>query len=281
MHQTTEPLLDLAPLEQRLPELRAAYAAGDPFPHITLDDVLRPGVLEDVLRDFEAIPRATWTNYLHLNERKFGHTKPELWGPALQALRDELSSERFVRFVTELTGIEGLVPDDVMDGGGLHRSMPGGFLNVHADFTAHHSKPGWRRRVNLLLYLNPGWEPSWGGQLELWSRDMQRCVGEVEPIANRILLFSTDEDSFHGHPEALQFPEGEARRSLALYYFTVEDQVVPRSTNYRARPGDGARGALIWLDKTALRLYDVAKRGLRLSDGAVSRFLGAFSRRPR
>ena len=66
-----------------------------------------------------------------------------------------------------------------MDGGGLHRSLPGGFLNVHTDFSAHHSKPGWRRRVNLLLYLNPEWQPDWGGELELWSKDMQRCVTRV------------------------------------------------------------------------------------------------------
>lgn len=281
MHPTTEPLLDLTPLEQQIPALRKRYASGEPFPHITLDDVLRPEVLAEVLCDFQAIPQHTWTNYLHLNERKYGHTKPELWGSTLQGLRDELCSDRFVSFVSAVSGIEGLVADDVMDGGGLHRSLPGGFLNVHADFTAHHSKPGWRRRVNLLLYLNPDWEPSWGGQLELWSRDMQRRVAEVEPLGNRILLFTTDEDSYHGHPEALRFPEGEARRSLALYYFTVEDHVAHRSTNYRARPGDGARGALIYLDKKALRLYDVLKRGLRLSDGGVSKALGVFSRRRR
>ena len=32
--------------------------------------------------------------------------------------------------------------DDTMDGGGLHRSMAGGFLNVHADFSAHHTSRG-------------------------------------------------------------------------------------------------------------------------------------------
>lgn len=281
MHQTTESLLDLEPLEQRLPELRARYAAGDPFPHIALDDVVRPSALESVYEELEAIPTDSWTNYLHLNERKYGHTKPELWGPTLQRLREELSSDRFVSFVSELTGIADLHPDDVMDGGGLHRSLPGGFLNVHADFTAHHSKPGWRRRVNLLLYLNPRWEPAWGGQLELWSKDMDHCVARVDPVANRVLLFTTDVDSYHGHPEPLRFPAGQSRRSLALYYFTIEDHVPHRSTDYRARPGDGARGALIYLDKKALRVYDVLKRGLRLSDGAVSRALGALSRRRR
>ena len=125
-----------------------------------------------------------------------------------------------------------------MDGGGLHRSLPGGFLNIHADFSAHHSKPGWRRRVNLLLYLNPEWQPDWGGALELWSKDMQRCVTRIEPKANRILLFTTDADSFHGHPEPLRFPDGQARRSLALYYFTIEDHVEHHATEL---PGSARR----------------------------------------
>jgi hypothetical protein len=69
-----------------------------------------------------------------------------------------------------------------------------------------------------------------------------------------------------------------ARQSMALYYFTEEDHVLHRSTNYRARPGDGIRRALIYLDAKALQGYDLVKRRLRLSDGPVSRVLGFFSR---
>ena len=187
--------------------------------------------------EFEAIPEATWTNYLHLNERKFGHTDVHHWGPTLQALRDELSSERFVSFVSEVTGIPDLHADDVMDGGGLHRSLPGGFLNMHSDFSAHHSKPGWRRRVNLLLYLNPEWQPEWGGALELWSKDMQRCVTRVEPKANRILLFTTDADSFHGHPEPLRFPR-RAGPAVAGALLLHRSRTTWRhhATNYRRPP---------------------------------------------
>ena len=279
---TLQPLVDLTPLEERVPELRERYAGAAPYPHITLEDVLHPDALQTIYDEFEAIPEVTWTNYLHLNERKFGHTDVHHWGPSLQALREELCSERFVSFVSAVTGIADLHADDVMDGGGLHRSLPGGFLNIHSDFSAHHSKPGWRRRVNLLLYLNPEWQPEWGGALELWSKDMQRCVTRIDPKANRILLFTTDADSLHGHPEPLRFPPGQARRSLALYYFTIEDHVAHHATNYRARPGDGVSGKVkIWLDKEALAAYDLLKRPLRLSDDAVSRALGALSRRGR
>jgi Rps23 Pro-64 3,4-dihydroxylase Tpa1-like proline 4-hydroxylase len=278
MQPTTQTILRFDDLEQSLPELSARYAAAEPFPHIVLDDVLQPEVLERAYEEFAEVPDDAWTNYLHLNERKYAAKDITTWGPTLQAVADAFSSERFVTFLEQLTGFEGLQADADMDGGGLHRSLPGGFLNVHADFTAHHSKPRWRRRVNLLLYLNPTWDPVWGGQLQLWSKDMQRVVAEVEPKGNRILLFTTDEHSYHGHPEPLRVPEGRARQSMALYYFTDEDHPLTRSTDYRARPGDGLRRAYIYLDKKALQGYDVVKRRLHLSDGAVSRTLGYLSR---
>jgi hypothetical protein len=191
---------------------------------------------------------------------------------------DALNSERFVRFLDELTGFEDLVPDPDMDGGGLHRSLAGGYLNVHADFTAHHKRPLWRRRVNLLLYLNRDWHEDWGGDLELWSTDMARCVERVAPVDNRMLLFTTADDSYHGHPEPLRCPADVARQSLALYYFTVEAEPHVRSTHYRARPGDGVKGVAIALDNTALHAYDVIKRRLHLSDDLVSRGLGRAGR---
>jgi 2OG-Fe(II) oxygenase superfamily len=273
--------LALDPIEADLPALAATYQGAEPYPHIVLDDVVDPGLMAAVYEEFAAIPEASWTNYLHLNERKYANAHPETWGPTLRLLLDELTSDRFVSLVSELSGIPGLIPDRDLDGGGLHRSLPGGFLNVHADFTAHHSRPGWRRRVNLLLYLNEEYDPAWGGGLQLWSRDMSHPVAEVAPVGNRVLLFTTDVDSYHGHPDALRFPDGKARQSLALYYFTQEDHVAHRATDYRARPGDGAKGALIWADKKALQLYDVLKRRLGLSDGFVSRTLGRLSRSKR
>lgn len=278
MKETLPELLDMERLERELPRLTADYATAEPFPRIVLDDVLRPAALAQAHAEFDAIDDSAWTNYLHLNERKYANTDPSTWGSTLAGVAQAFSDPAFLAFLSSLTGFTGLHADPSMDGGGLHRSLAGGFLNVHADFTAHHAQTSWRRRVNLLLYLNPGWQPGWGGELELWSRDMARCERRVAPIDNRVLIFTTDHDSYHGHPEPLRCPDGVARRSMALYYFTEEREVDVRSTNYRARPGDGVRAAGIFLDNQALHAYDVLKRRLRLSDKGASRWLGVASR---
>jgi hypothetical protein len=56
------------------------------------------------------------------------------------------------------------------------------------------------RRVNLLLYLNRDWKEEYGGHLQLWDQEMKTCIKKVLPIFNRLVLFSSTDVSFHGHP---------------------------------------------------------------------------------
>jgi hypothetical protein len=71
-----------------------------------------------------------------------------------------------------------------------------------------------------LFYLNEDWEESYGGHFELWERDMSKSVTKILPLFNRVALFSTTGDSWHGHPDPLTCPPDRSRRSLALYYYT-------------------------------------------------------------
>jgi Rps23 Pro-64 3,4-dihydroxylase Tpa1-like proline 4-hydroxylase len=278
---TTTPALELGRLERDLPTLAGRYRTAAPFPHLVLDDLLPAEVAERAAQEHASLPDEVWRAYVHLNERKYAHNDPRAWGPTLRAVTEQLNDPPFLRLLERLTGIDHLLPDPDLDGAGLHRSGRGGFLNVHADFTAHHRDPTLRRRVNLLLFLNPGWQPAWGGALELWSRDMTACVASIEPRANRIVVFNTDETAFHGHPDPLRCPPEVQRRSLALYYFTAERAVDVRSTNYRPRPGDGLRSVGIRLDSGALRAYDRVKRRFQLNDALVSRWSSRLLRRRR
>ena len=271
-------LIAMDRLTADLPAAAAAYAAADPFPHAVLDDVLTAETFAAAVEEFPGTEDPFWRGYLHVNETKYSNTVPDSWGPTLQAVARELCAPEFVRYLEQLTGIEDLLPDWSMDGGGLHQTLRGGHLNIHADFTTHHDHENWARRVNILLYLNEEWPEGWGGRLELWDPEMTQCRARVAPRGNRMLVFTTSFDSFHGHPDALTCPPGEARRSLALYYFTEEEQAVRRATNYRARPGDGAKRVAIWADRQALDVYDRAKRRLGIRDETVQAVLGRVQR---
>ena len=265
-----------------LPALARQYRENSPCPHILLRNFLEPEIAADMAEQFPRSTTDAWTQYKHANENKLGMAKRQLFPPALAAVTDELNSREFVTWLSELTGIPNLTADPMLEGGGLHQSGPGGYLNVHTDFSMHHFHTHWHRRINLILYLNPGWKEEWGGSIELWEPKMARCGVKYPPLLNHALIFTTDERSLHGFPDPLTCPEGVSRKSLALYYYTLNQgkRVTGHSTDYFARPQDGwGKAAMIWLDKKAVDLYSRAKARFGFSDELASKVLGFLSKK--
>ena len=130
----------------------------------------------------------------------------------------------------------------------MHVLGHGSFQAVHRDF-AHDSTGDLWHRVNVLVYLNPGWRSEWGGQLELWDTAMTACHQRIEPTGGRVTIFEPGPDALHGIPTAVRCPIGDARLTLASYFYTADpgphagrhhSQVVglPR------RPGEGVVASL-------------------------------------
>jgi hypothetical protein len=221
-------------------EKREQYASAAPFPHIVMDDFLPEEVLDQVLAEFPS-PDQDWFAFDSPLERKLASKDDSVMGPATRGLLWAFNSPIFCEFLERLTGIEKLVPDAHFEGGGLHQIVRGGHLKVHADFNRH-PKNDLERRLNVLLYLNRDWKDEYGGALELWSRDMARREARILPYFNRCVVFSTTSTSYHGHPDPLTCPEGETRKSMALYYYTKErpaqEDAETHNTLFQARPGE-------------------------------------------
>jgi hypothetical protein len=269
-----------------LPALAKQYRENKPCPHILLEGFVDPESARAMAEEFPKPSSAEWTQYKHPNENKLGMPKRELFPATIAAVTDELNTPEFTAWVSALTGIPNLVADPMLEGGGLHQSGPGGYLNVHTDFSMHHFHTNWHRRVNLILYLNPGWDEKWGGSIELWEKSsngkMARCAAKYPPLLNHALIFTTNEHSLHGFPDPLTCSEGQSRKSLALYYYTVEQdkKFAVHSTDYFARPQDSwGKSAMIYLDKKAVDLYSRAKARFGFSDEWASKVLGFLSKK--
>jgi hypothetical protein len=199
----------------------AAYRSADPFPHVVLDDVLDPDSLRRVAAEMPPRSAQGWTKWETLNEWKYVFDQPERFGPAARRLQESLNSSEFVRFLEHLTGIDGLIPDPHLAAAGYFDIERGGFLNVHIDVTRHR-KLNLDRRVNVLVYLNPDWQASWGGQLELWRSLDDGPTAEIVPTMGRMVVFSTP-GAAHGHPKPVVAPDGRSRLCFSAYYFTSPD----------------------------------------------------------
>lgn len=141
-----------------------------------------------------------------------------------------INGGKFLNLVSELTGVEGLISDPYYDGGGINIIENGGTLAVHVDGTDQH-RMKISRRLNAILFLNDNWEPAWNGYHEQWDfmnkdlspldeRQVWRCARKILPRKNRMLVFTTNDHSWHGHAGVLKVPEGVKRRSLIAYYYT-------------------------------------------------------------
>jgi len=279
----TNDFTDLQFWNDLIAENKKNYGQGEPFPHIVLDNFLLDSCAKKLLEDFPSIGNADWIHYLHFNEKKHGLNKISALPYSIKEALIFFNSPPFVKFIEQITGINNLLPDDSYEGGGLHQSKREGFLNVHADFTVHPHNSKWKRRVNVLIYLNKDWKEDYNGHLELWSRDMKECKSKIAPLYNRCVIFNTDETSYHGVPETILCPEDMTRKSIALYYYT-EEAIAPKkiATNYKARPTDGMKSILIYLDKKGLSIYNSIKGILGINDKVISnllRFLSKFNRK--
>lgn len=228
------------PLAQR-------YGNAQPFPHLVLDDLLpvaEAPALEQACRQAPT-PVDSSNGFTQA-----GKTTLNDWRRMPPPLRDAcalFNSGSFVDWLEAITGLQALIADPHLDGGGLHRTERGGFLKLHTDFSWN-ARLRLHRRINVLLFLNSGYQPSWGGRL-LFSRHPSRESLEqmtaIEPRFNRLVIFNTNDTTFHGQPQPHAFPADWPRTSLAFYYYTATPRpwqecrrVRTTTTRYVPAPGD-------------------------------------------
>lgn len=230
-------------------EMHDEYKNAIPFQHIVIDNFLDEDLLNELVKRFPKIKEKAGqtTEAARTEDGKLSQPNKR-WlsnqlgvDPLFRQLYWELNSAQFLLFLENLTGIKDLIPDPHLAGGGVHQTLRDGLLMVHADFNKH---PYFRldRRLNILLYLNPNWQEEWGGDLELWARDMSHCEKSISPIGGRCVIFTTTRDSFHGHPHPLNCPQDNSRKSIALYYYT----------NGRPEGEDASPHKTIWKDISEL-----------------------------
>jgi glycosyltransferase involved in cell wall biosynthesis len=205
------------------------YSQAQPFPHMVIDNFLPTSLLNGVIDDFRNHNNWGWDN----SDYSKDHQVKKLFSPwnndgdttlpiNTKLILNYLNSPNVISMLEKLTGIKGLIADPTLLGGGMHKIDSGGKLSIHAD-SRKHAITGDYRRINLLVYLNKDWNTEWGGSLQLWDKDMTTMVQDIQPLFNRVVIFNTGADTYHGHPHPLNTPNGMSRISLALYYYTKEN----------------------------------------------------------
>jgi len=205
--------------EEVLPAQREAYRTARPFRHAVFDDLFDPELLDRIVREANEFQ----SRWVQRDQKSYRKQIAENWtrqGPYTNYLINLVGSPRFLSCVERLTGVTGLIFDPHLKAGGLHETRRGGYLELHTDFNFN-GRLGVFRRLNFLLYLNRDWKEEYHGHLELWDRDLTESA-RVLPTFNRLVICEVVSDSLHGFPTPLACPEPMSRKSLALWYYTVD-----------------------------------------------------------
>ncbi len=214
-----------------------AYQSAQPYNYGCIDNFLPAEILERVREEVQSLPQAD-SSFSRSQEKLKSSWIPERLPPYTRAVFGALNSRAFLSFLEEMSGIPKLIPDPYYSGAGIHRVANGGHLDIHADFN-HHGPMDLERRLNVLIYLNPEWKKEWGGSFEIWDKEMKNKVESFVPIFNRMCMFSTGSDTYHGNPETVNNPNGDPRLSIALYYYTATwgPHRKAHTTLFKPRPG--------------------------------------------
>ncbi len=199
--------------------LRQSYAAAKPYPHLVIDNLFEPELLDRLVAEFPQAQNRDWLVWDTDHELKTTSRGINGLSTFTQMFCLWLNSSEVIKAIESIVGIDNLVGDPLFHGAGLHEMHRDGWLEMHADYTRHFDLP-LMRRINILIYLNRDWDSSWGGELALQDHQNQQDTVSYPPDFNRTIIFPTTAKTLHGVPNSLSCPLDRSRKLLSIYYWT-------------------------------------------------------------
>ena len=251
-----------------LDTIKNNYKNNNPFPHIVLDNFINDEILSVIEKEFPKLDKVLPIEFENNIFKKKAWNDVSSFQKSTRDLFYFLNSGAFIAWLNQITDInETLIPDPDFFGGGLHECYNGGFLKVHIDYHKH-NKTHLDRRLNALIYLNKDWKEEYGGHLQLFNqKNLKTPECKILPKFNRIVIFSTTDKSYHGHPDPLNCPIDKSRKSIATWYYSngrddVEnDWLFRKNTTFWVNRGksDNVKNPPITI-KDRLRKYTILRK---------------------
>ena len=222
----TENFLDLKTFTQTLERLRhesqtlrKSYITAKPYPHLIIDNLFEPQLLDRLITEFPQPQNRDWLVWDTTHESKTTSRGINGLSILTQMFCLWLNSTDVIKAIESIVGIDNLVGDPLFHGAGLHEMYRDGWLEMHADYTKHFTLP-LMRRINILIYLNRDWDASWGGELVMQNPENPEEKASYPAYFNRTVIFPTTAKTFHGVPTPLTCPLDRSRKLLSIYYWS-------------------------------------------------------------
>lgn len=256
IHQSQLVKLISANLENNLKSLRENFKNS-------IDDVgVRYCFIDDLLpieiasKIADSFPHFQEMRHIQsFRENKYTSKNFDKFNPILKDMTFSIQDEIVISLVTEITGIREQIADPTLYAGGLSMMPKGSFLNPHIDNSHDMGRKNYRT-LNLLYYASKDWKEEYGGNLELWDKQVKQKV-TIHSKFNRLVLMETNPWSWHS---VSKVKVNLSRNCVSNYYFSLKSPIVREYfnvTSYSARPEDWSMSMLYKTD-------NIIRSGIRL-----------------
>ncbi len=209
-----------------------------------VDDILPQELAHVIFENFPSIEASIQKK--NLREHKYVAYQMDQYNPILEEIIYAFQDNRVVKIVEEICKLKSISPDEHLYAGGLSLMKKNNFLNPHLD-NSHDKDRNKKRVLNLLYYVTPNWQESYGGNLEIWPDGLKKEPITISTKFNRLVVMETHQNSWHS-VNRIEY-EG-VRCCVSNYYFSEEKhQAVDfHVTTFRGRPSQKLRNIILKLD---------------------------------
>jgi Rps23 Pro-64 3,4-dihydroxylase Tpa1-like proline 4-hydroxylase len=250
----------VARLEDEREHLTAEFRAKGRIPSCQVRNLLPESLARDIHARFPAPDQMTLKR--SIKEQKLVAAQMDAYDPLLEEAVYAFQDPRVVDLVSAFTGLRGLEPDVDLYAGGISAMSRGAYLRPHLD-NSHDKDRGRYRALNLLYYVTPDWDESFGGSLQLWDKGPKGPARTFPSTFNSLVLMATGKASWHSVNEVKH--DG-TRCCVSNYYFSPhspDGRDYFHATSFRGEPWQHAADLVMRADnalrttvlKIAGRLY--------------------------
>jgi Rps23 Pro-64 3,4-dihydroxylase Tpa1-like proline 4-hydroxylase len=205
--------------------LREEFENNNPIPWITIDNFLDGDIVNSLKGELDyeythnsekhkMFTRAGSNMFEVLNNHEFKYA---------HELISHVHSAPFLKFLEDVTGFRGLICDPYLTGAGYMRCGEGDSLKIHTDFNWN-DQLYLHRALSVIFYLNPVWDETWNGDLQLWDKERKGKVHSIFPGNGNMLIWMYDKLGYHGHPNPINAPKGHYRDGFRFFFYVSSSE---------------------------------------------------------
>lgn len=226
--------------------LNQQYSSSIPYPYLILDNFLPENTALALEKECDSLTNVSWKKF-DRNHSKMDEYSDLSQAPQAFDLVAAMHSQQFMQWLSEVTGIDGVLPDPYLTGAGYSKIYSGEILKPHTDFNWN-DRLKLHRAMNVIIYLNSNWKTEYYGALELRDFENKTVIKEVEPIFNRCIIWPYHKLGFHGMSKPVACPSTMTRNTFRLFYYY---------SNSTYNPDDLPHRSQYWFDAAENKPYDV------------------------